>query len=109
MTQTIRKLENHKNHVSVEIRRGVSATQSLYSYTLHAWKFTLDDLTGYIEGQEFEDDSAQHQELVEITKLFATSKFKYIWRTNSENGHDDYSGYFATKQEAIDDMMNQCC
>lgn len=117
MTQTITKLNNEKDTATVDVyyhpnnsSAKITDPDSRFCYSLFCNKFDFSDFKEYMENKEGEELECDiYDNIQEIIECFKNSKTRYIWSVGSSGGHDDYCGYFATKQEAIDDMMSQDC
>lgn len=123
MTQTIHdETCNTENLVSVDVyyhpnsadKRNIENGSAKYRYTVSAYKFSRKEAIAYcaerIEESFYNYNDDISEDIQKIRECFniATNK-EYIWKTCSENGHDDYGSFFAEKEDAAGDLYNQMC
>ena len=98
MTQTTTK-RSGKYQVDIYSKNG---NQERYCYTVETRKISF---------QEFVDQGVDFEDLIEdqvkALEVFAKSNGKPIWHCTGEKGN--YSEYFLTKKDAVDDMLSQNC
>jgi hypothetical protein len=116
MTQTIRNTTITENHVSVDIyshpndsSASIEDSQTRYQYTCNAEQFTQDDLASWLRDSTDFDNELDVELLEKLIQLFKQTEGEPIYKCSATSGHDDYLEFFATKEEAVDDMESQDC
>lgn len=120
MTQTIYNItENTQKFISIDVyyhpnnaAAGYEDSQARYRYTVWASTFTWNEFLEHIKnGDNNELALCEYAEIIEMFKKVEEDDNgeKSIWRVGSVNGHDDYNGFFAAKDEAETNLFKQYC
>ena len=108
MTQTIHKVtDDSRDFIAIDLYRhpddpngDINDKGCWYCFSVFARKFTQEDLAQWIEYSIDATSKESLEEVKAMIDMFIESGQGYIWRCDSENGHDDYLEFHATREQA---------
>lgn len=120
MTQTIHNETcNTADRISVDVYyhqnsahpSNIENGSAKYRYTVSAIKFTQKDFASHVNCADLSSE-LWRDEIKLIADCFlgaAKNESDFVWKTISENGHNDYGTFFSSKEEAEADLYRQMC